>query len=302
MDLLWFQSLGYGGVFWRTFFLETGVFVVSCAVTFALLYGAFRAMQRFHQADLPSAHAIVIAGQPVMLSVAPALRVISLLVSLAVALIAGLAMTDEWATLALFRYAPHTSGSALDPIFGKPLEFYLFTLPAWQVLNNWLLTLAIATCAVAVLFLVITSGSRSIENRRLQFAPAPWLGLSLTSAFLLLVMAMTVYVSRFGLLLDHHTLFDGINYTDAHVTVHGLTIVAIALAIGAAIAIANAVRGARGLGIVAAVRDFVVFGTQIGAVFNAIRTPAGGGRTLNLIGIAFRHDATVGDQHQFCLR
>ena len=29
--------------------------------------------------------------------------------------------------------------STLDPIFGRPLGFYLFTLPAWQLIAGWLL-------------------------------------------------------------------------------------------------------------------------------------------------------------------
>ena len=30
----------------------------------------------------------------------------------------------------------------VDPIFGRPLPFYLFTLPAWQLVTGWLLTIA----------------------------------------------------------------------------------------------------------------------------------------------------------------
>ena len=145
-------------------------------------------------------------------------------------------MTAEWPTLALFWYAPHATGSVADPIFGKPLNFFLFTLPAWQLVDNWLLTLAIAICAVAVLFLVITSGARSLAKRQITYGPSPWRGLSITVAFLLLVLAMNVYVDRFQLLLEHHTIFDGITYTDAHITIHGLLIVCAALVLGAIIA------------------------------------------------------------------
>ena len=253
VDLLWFQSLGYGAVFWRTLALETGVFLLSTAVTFLLLYGALLVIRRSHLADLPSAHAIEIAGRRVSLSVEPALRLISLAVSIVIALLTGLAMLAEWPTLALFWYAPHRTGSIADPIFGRPLNFFLFTLPALRVIDSWLLTLAIVTCAAAVLFLFITSGARSLNNRRLSYGPSPWRGLSLTAAFLLLVLALTVYLDRFQQLLEHHTLFDGINYTDAHLWVPGLLIVCAALILGAAIAAVNAARQSRGTWIVAAV-------------------------------------------------
>jgi uncharacterized membrane protein (UPF0182 family) len=253
VDLLWFKSLGYGSVFWKTVELEAGVFAFSALVTFLLLIGAFEVIRRSHQGDMPAAHAIVIGGRPIHLNVQPALRFISVGASVVIAILTGFTMLAEWPTLALFWYAPHAAGGLSDPIFGKPLNFFLFTLPAWQLLDRWLLILAIACCAVAVLFLLITSGTRTLENRRVSLASSPWRGLSTTVGFLLLVVAMSVYVGRFQLLLEHHTIFDGINYTDAHVMVHGLLVVCVALLIGAAIAIVNAARVSRGAWIVASV-------------------------------------------------
>jgi uncharacterized membrane protein (UPF0182 family) len=253
VDLLWFQSLGYSEVFRKSLGLQIADFVVFAGATFLILYGAFSAIRRSHEADLPRAHAIVIAGEQISLSVQPVLRVISFCVSIVIACVTGLGLMADWPTLALFWYAPHATGSVADPIFGKPLNFFLFTLPAWQLVNNWLLTLAIAICAVAVLFLIITSSARSLAKRQITYAPSPWRGLSITVAFLLLVLAINVYVDRFQLLLEHHTIFDGISYTDAHVTIHGLLIVCAALVLGAVISAYNAVRHSRGRWIVAAI-------------------------------------------------
>jgi uncharacterized membrane protein (UPF0182 family) len=257
VDLLWFLSLGYADVFWKSTALQIADFVVFAGATFLILYGAFSAIRRSHEGDLPTAHAIVIAGQPITLSVRPALRVISLCISVVIACVTGLGLMADWPILALFWYAPHTAGGA-DPIFGRPLNFFLFTLPAWQLVDSWLLTLAVAICAVAVLFLIITSGARSLAKRQITYGPSPWRGLSITVAFLLLVLAMNVYVSRFQLLLEHHTIFDGITYTDAHITIHGLLIVCAALVLGAVIAAYNAARHSRGRLIVAAVLPAVV--------------------------------------------
>ena len=253
VDLLWFQSLGFGSVYWKTVGLQVASFVVFAVVTFLFLYSAFSAIRRSHQADLPNFHSIVIAGQPISLSVQPALRVISLGISIVFAGVAGFALMAQWPTLALFWYAPHATGGVADPIFGKPLNFFLFTLPAWQLIDNWLLTLAITTCAVAVLFLIITSGARSLAKRHITYGSSPWRALSAAVAFLLLVVAMTVYVNRFQLSLEHHTIFDGVSYTDAHITIRGLLIVGAALVLGVAIAAVNAVRGSRGRWIVVAI-------------------------------------------------
>jgi uncharacterized membrane protein (UPF0182 family) len=62
-----------------------------------------------------------------------------------------------------------------------------------------------------------------------------------------------VYIGRFELLLDDHTIFGGVTYTDAHVTLTGMLIVCAALVLGAVIAIVNAVRVPRGRWLVAAI-------------------------------------------------
>ena len=233
--------------------LQVASFVVFAVVTFLFLYSAFSAVRWSHQADLPNFHSIVIAGQPISLSVQSALRVISLCISIVFAGVTGFALMAQWPTLALFWYAPHATGSVADPIFGKSLNFFLFTLPAWQLIDNWLLALAIATCAVAVLFLIITSGARSRAKRHITYGSSPWRALSATAAFLLLVLAITVYVNRFQLSVEHHTIFDGVTYADAHIMIRGLLIVFAALVLGAAIAGVNAARESRGRWIVVAI-------------------------------------------------
>jgi uncharacterized membrane protein (UPF0182 family) len=266
VDLLWFQSLGYGEVFWKSAGLQIADFVISTGTTFLILYGAFTAIRRSHEADLPGAHTIVIAGQTMSLPVQPALRAISLTVSVVIAWVAGLGLMADWPLLALFWYAPHATGAIADPIFGKPLNFFLFTLPAWQLVNGWLLTLAVVICAVAVLFLIITSGAHSLAKRQITYASSPWRGLSITITLLLLVLAMNVYVDRFQLSLEHHTIFDGITYTDAHITIHGLLIVCAALVLGAVVSAYNAARHSSGRWILASILPAVICYGSVGIV------------------------------------
>src|SRR5262249_15480966 len=221
MDVLWFESLGYRDVFWKTLSLQWGIFTAFAAVTFLVLYGSFLALKRAHRPDLPSGQTISIGGQPLKLPVEPVLRLIALGVSLAIAAATGTGMMTEWPTLALYWYAPRATGGVVDPILGKPLNFYLFTLPAWQLVTGWLMMLAVITCLVAVFFILITGGIRAFAGRRGSYVTLPWRGLSITFALLLLVLAMRVYLSRFERLFDDHTIFRGVTYTDAHVTLTG---------------------------------------------------------------------------------
>ena len=258
VDLLWYRSLGYSDVFWTTWRLEWGVFAIFAVATFVILYGAFLALKRASQASLPSDRQIILGGQPMNLSVEPVLRIVGIVGSLVAAALSGTAMMQEWPALALFWYAPHATGSISDPIFGRPLNFFLFTLPAWQLILGWLLTLAVIVCVVAVALIAIAGGFSLLDKRAAGHSAPAWRGLSITVAFLLLVVAMNVYVSRFQSLLDHHTIFEGVNYTDAHVTLTGLLIVCAALLFGAVIALVNAARGARATLLVASVVPVVV--------------------------------------------
>jgi hypothetical protein len=258
VDLLWFRSLSYGDVFWKTLSLQWGIFTAFAAATFLILYGSFLALKRAHLADLPAGHTILIGGRPVKLPVEPVLRVIALGVSLAIAAATGAGMMAEWPTLALFWYAPHSTDGVMDPIFGKALNFFLFTLPAWQLIAGWVLLLTVIGCLLAAFFVLITGGSRMLTGRLSRQVTLPWRGLSITFAFLLLILAMRVYLGRFERLFEDHTIFGGVTYTDAHITLTGMLVVCAALIVGAVIAAVNAVSMQRGRWLVAAVLPAVV--------------------------------------------
>ncbi|MEA2540777.1 MAG: uncharacterized protein QOH35_2143 [Acidobacteriaceae bacterium] len=252
VDLLWFRSLNYGAVFTKTLVLEWGVFAAFVTATFLILFASFAVLKRTHLPDLPSSHTVFVGGHPVRLPVDPVMRLLGFGGSAIIALVTGAGMMGEWPAVALFWYAPATMGSVIDPIFGKPLNFFLFTLPAWQLISGWLLTIAIIVCAVAVFFILITGGADAFAGRR-SYLTIPWRGLSITFAFLLLILAMRVYLSRFDLLFEDHTVFGGITYTDAHITLAGLLLVCIALVAGAIAAVANAMTVARGRWLLAAI-------------------------------------------------
>ena len=253
VDMLWFRSLGYGDVFWKTLSLQWTIFTVFAVATFLILYGSFLALKRAHLPDLPSGHTILIGERSVTLPVEPVLRLVGLLASLAIAAATGAGIMADWPTLALFWYAPRATAGVVDPIFAKSLNFFLFTLPAWQLIAGWLLTLAGIACVLAIFFILITGGAGALARDRRTYFRLPWRGLSITFAFLLLILAIRVYIDRFERLFDAHTVFSGVTYTDAHVTLTGLLLVCAALVLGAVIAAVNAVSPQRGRRLIVAV-------------------------------------------------
>src|ERR1700686_2886287 len=252
VDALWFGSLGYAEVFRKIISLQWLVFAVFFAATFLILYGWFLGLWRAYQPHLLGGGPIFVGGRPLRLPVERMLRPIGLVVTLGIGFVTGTNMMLEWSTFALYWYAPRANG-IVDPIFGRPLNFYLFTLPAWQFITGWLVTLAVIACVVAIFFIVITGGIPVLGRRRGRDLPLPWRGFSIAFALMLLTLAMRVYIGRFERLFDDHTIFGGVTYTDAHVMLTGLLVVCVGLILGAAIAVINAVSAPRMRWLVAAV-------------------------------------------------
>ncbi len=238
VDALWFTSLGYRAVFWKSLSLQWVVFGIFFAVTFAALYGWFRVLLHFCRPELRSAGTIVIGIRTIRLPVEGVLRTGALIGAILISLATGVGMMADWSKFALYWYQ-RNSGGVVDPVFGRPLAFYLFALPVWQSIAGWLLMLSILVCAVAVVFVLISGGAQLVERRFDHTTPLPWRAFSIALAFLLLVVALRVYIGRFELLLSDHTVFGGVTYTDAHVTITGMLMVCLALIAGGLIACVN---------------------------------------------------------------
>ena len=218
-------------------------------MTFLIVYAVLRLLQ---PVDL-GARVLYVNGQPVSLSLQPLARVVAWAVALVVGLGAGSGMMAEWTVFGQYLHAPAPAGAAAatDPIFGRPIAFYLFTLPAWQLVATWATTLSLVVLAASVLALLLSSGESPLALTGMRARRSGYRGVSFAVAFLLLTMAARVALSRYERLFDDHTIFSGIGYTEAHIVVPGLLVVAIALAVGALVAIYNGV-GPRRLAVLAA--------------------------------------------------
>ena len=256
VDSLWFGALGYASVFWTRLTLQVAVFCAFAIVTFIVLYGAYWALRPEHLEELLAAR-ILVNRQRVDLPIGLLVNLGALVLSLVIAAETGATLSESWTTLVLWWYAPHTA--TLDPIFGRPVGFYLFQLPAWELLAGWLTTLAAIVCVVAAVFVGLTAAARALTRQRVVADLArPWRGLAIAVAALLLTVAAQVYFGRFDRLFDDHTIFSGVDYTQAHITLAGLLVVCGALLMGAAIALTAAVRTPRLTWIVGSVVPAVV--------------------------------------------
>jgi hypothetical protein len=240
VENLWFGSLGYREVFWKSLRIEWVAFAVFAAATFIVLYGWCRILLRVTAHDVQSASTFRFGDRIIEIPLGRVLGWGALVLSALVALGAGAGLSSDWPQFALYLHQPPATAAQIsDPILGHPLSFYLFTLPVWQALAGWLLTLAILMCVAAVFSALISGGSRISVHGFDRTVPLPWGVFSIPVAILLLVVAARTWIGRIELLITDHTVFTGITYTDAHVFLGGMKLIAILLIVGAVIATLN---------------------------------------------------------------
>src|SRR5262249_19961402 len=237
VESLWFTTLGFSEVFWKTLNFQATVFALFTVTTFLALYGSFLALKPARLGGLTRG-AILIKRPAIRLTVEPVLRLVALALALVIAGATGLGMMAQWSIFALFWYGTAAAAAgAVDPVFGRTLAFYFFRLPAWQLLAGWFTTVAVIVCGLAIFFAVIRGGARVVTRKTLMSLSLR--GVSLSFAAVLVAFVITLYLGGFERLLADHPVFAGVTYTDDHVTIPGLTLVAYALFAGALVAAVN---------------------------------------------------------------
>ena len=154
-DLLWFQETGHEAAFWTTLkwqFLGRGLpgFGTAC-----FLLANFSAVERVMQAHEP---------------LRPLRRLAYPVAAAAGGAISGVLRADEnWQLLAL--WAGRTDFGVTDPLFGRDVGFFVFSLPFYERASRWALeTLAMA--AVATVGAYVAAGGLRIARPRVLVAGA----------------------------------------------------------------------------------------------------------------------------------
>ncbi len=267
-DALWFDSLSYASVFWYSFSIKFGLFAGFFVATLVILRGAFFLIERAYGDFVFGETVIPFENQPLELRPETFLKPLAWGVALIWSLLIGFAMAARWELFALYF-----NGSAAgnpDPIFNKPLGFFLFTWPVHSMISSWLTGLAFIILAGALLygFFVFMSKMPDILKREgLQTATT---SCSIALGALLVVYAWRFYLGRFSQLWRDHEVFTGAGYTEAHITLPGQMLVAYVLLGAAALCIANALKWKKPRLLIVAPVIPMVFSIGLGLVGNYV--------------------------------
>jgi len=238
ISALWFGSLGYSSVYWYVFKAKLALFAIFTVLTALLLSATFLLFQRLFGAQAFESRTIILNNQPVQFSPAKFIRPLGWGVSILVGLIYGFQLKDDWRQFALYWHQPATS--VHDPIFGKSVGFYLFSLPLYDALSGWLVGVTFIILVAALLYSLLGLPQTVLKPSVRWSSGAAFRAVCCALALFLLVMSWRTYLSRFPFLWQDHSTFSGVTYTEANYTLPALLFVSIALIVAAIILLVNA--------------------------------------------------------------
>ncbi|MFI4980128.1 MAG: UPF0182 family protein, partial [Nevskiales bacterium] len=234
VDWLWFSSVGYFDVFWTVLVTKAAlfctVFIVSSAAPWLSGVLALRAARRGLPETLPELFGL--AAPPVLW------RLIIPGAAVLLGLMIAMGEAGNWDLL--LRFIHQVPYGQTEPLFGRDVGFYLFSLPAYVALKNWMLTtLLMSTLVAGAVYWV--HGEVSFEGRSRLISPAALAHGSALLAVFFAIKAWSYVLDRFLLVYGDNGVVVGAGYTDTHVQLPMLWLLVV-LAVVAAIAAAVNVR------------------------------------------------------------
>lgn len=246
-DLLWFDSVGYRSVYTTRLTTRVWLFFAGAGGFLALSVASILVARRLApSADDPDFEVSFELREVMAELQSPAVQRIALAAMLIlaafVAVIFGSNAAGHWDDVLLFRHAQDFGMK--DPQFDRDLGFYVFKLPVYQFVLDWLLGALIVTIIGtlgvyafrAVLYGFRVDAPRPIA-RHIFSVDVPRgikLHISLLLVALLLVFIARYYLSTFALVYSTQGVDLGAFYTDIHAN---LPIVYVKMAVAAVVAV-----------------------------------------------------------------
>lgn len=233
VDGLWFGELGYFSVFATKLWTQIGLTIAVGTTMFAWLAVNVWLASRRRLTLLPAPWDALFAGR----AVRPLLLGIAALIAAAQGMQAG----GQW--LAYLLYTHPVSFGQADPLFGKDLGLYVFTLPFLETIKRWLL-IAIGLAAAGSAALYLANQELRVEPARLSVSPAARRHLLWLAAAAALTVAWGFRLDQYHLLYSRRGLVSGALYADIHARLPGLYVmVAVTVASAAILALSASRRG-----------------------------------------------------------
>ena len=212
IDYLWWREIGQIETWWRMWSYGVLPIAGGAVVAFVVLYAAHRM----------AAH-----SGPVRVGGAGQFRVAIAAALLALSALIALITIDNWTVVRYFGSRGIPGDGWVDPVFGRPMAFYLFELPFWRGVRNYVLAVTLFAAVVNWLtarladfrsFLRPGEGIEMIDlsELRSKLGLESWF-LRASLAAVLVAVAVGVALDRYDLLNSDHGFLVGVDYVDERI-------------------------------------------------------------------------------------
>ena len=157
---------------------------------------------------------------------------------------------------------------SVDPVFGRDISFYVFSLPVLEIVGSGLLlSLGIALLAAAAMYFL--KGALLLTNKGVSAERPASVHLAVLGSLLFLVLAFNTFVGMHAVLSSTQGLVAGATYTDIHARLPAMKL-QIALAVVAAALILANIFVRRGMLVVSGIGAYLVVAVVGGAIYPAL--------------------------------
>lgn len=240
-DLLWFDSVGYRDVWLRTWGLAILLGAVGITIAFLVIWGAFKLVDRFTPRwapfDLTEEEELVERFRE---WVEPRVRQVRLVIAGGLGVIMGLTVAT-WRDRVFLFMNSQVFGST-DPIFDMDIGFYVFRLPLWEMMVDWVFNLFVLAAVVVAVTLYL-NGAIRFDGRRVSATRGAKIYLSSLLALIALIRAVAYRIDMLEMLYSSRAdEFFGPGFTDINARLPALRLLLIVAIIAAALFVVNIFR------------------------------------------------------------
>jgi len=223
-DLLWYDELGYQGVFTKILVMKIWLFVGGTAVTAAALIVNFYFTFRFSRG--PSTLPVTEETMRLL----RALLVVAVVITvLTAAPVFGSAAAGRWEVFLLFLNK--VSFGVSDAEFGQDLSFFIVTVRMLNFVQAWVMGTLIVS---VVMSLLLYAGIYGLRGLNFFLAPRMLKHIGILGGLLMLSIASGHVLAIYDLVLSSGGLVAGAGYTDIHARIPVLWLMTAIATLGAA--------------------------------------------------------------------
>jgi uncharacterized membrane protein (UPF0182 family) len=238
VDWLWFESVGFTGVWTTVLTTKIALFIVAGLITSLIIsLNIFLAYRRrpFDVSMAMGADNL----ERYRATIDPIRKLVFAGTSLALFYFGGTSGVQLWSSWLLFKNS--TEFGVKDPQFGMDISFFAFRLPFLQTLIGWAIsTLILATLASAAVHYIYGGIRPQLRSDRISVAAR--VQISILLGLIVLIKAVAYWFDRFALALKESRLITGLTYTDVNATLPAKSILAAIAIICSLLFFANIVR------------------------------------------------------------